>query len=770
MLTFVVEVVSFSIPAFRDRFFIENLLQYSGIGKKISRADAGHLIHFVNEIMASVRTGFRPFGLLVGPSRSGKTLCSFVLESYFKVIHFVLEISSLNQSIYTAASAFGILLLQYVQEDILTYSKTPDFSLDLDWILNHNTYSMRSIGFIHCLCKLRMSHDTERILRVGTVNPLEFSPLSCSEFKNDPHYVEFQANCIFMLDEFNKVSGSKWDHMIFARNIFRSLEMVCILMGTDTAARNVLSTSTSSSSSGDRPWVFICAKTLPYTIYKDIQLLDREVEESKILRLELQRSLLIGDAGANARHAQQVDYEFRTTIFEFNDFLATWEDIKDLYPEYELLVEWIIDRPTPRAYFFKLSLRYLIETFKNISLNPNTERPTASDLLDALLKFCWKETTRAIYMKTAFSEWVQGQVASVLSVGRDLDVPLPDELITKHFAYLTIPPGPEPSSVFPLYLGYIPGKGMVLQLSPNADEEWTPSSCLKSVKIDELFYLSMLYSSMMTSPFSYKDSFISCFDAAQHWIKTRRSAVSDNSSTISYAFGQDLETITALSVIISSHINGLSGVPLFDFLTRLASEFCPSSKWNGFVLDENCDIAKIDAYKNIIIPYLAPEGSKFSPRLASIPGVRVSSVSFVPNSYNSDGIPLLADDPFTSTIFECKLYSDLLETAAMIGCFVKMWNNRKRTASEHLLLLVTTHIRENIRPSSFTTDNFTAITGNVRVFLAKASNNRLRFEQLFEKTDAESNETSILIVLALNFITGTDYVQLIRPTKLRRLE
>ncbi len=736
---------------------LEELKRYLSLAERFDDDDAKYLTSLVADIQRHLSLGQYTFGLICGPTRCGKTLSAYILAKYFKLFHIVLEdfSSRLVQEIYKQSSWISGTLLKLLQTDYSSLKDELESSNSTTTIHGHLTKPFQTIGFMSQLIYLHANREEWNSLRMQE-KVLKFAPLSVIQFHKACLSPEQTRNVVIVLDEFGKDTHFPWNLQILLRNILRVLQFTVIVMGTDTSAHNAIESSRGSfltDRAGNHVWAILCGEIPPFKI-------DRHIEDLEDPSVELRIRAYV-DAKLSDRIEPQrvtIHSEVKSTVLDYNSFLSRWASIRHFHKDLEPLVNYILTKPSKRAYFYGHFLRAL-----NLLLTDD-ESYTPLKLFELALDKVRDITVVGFRRKSEDVRWCVGQVMMSLGIFHSGNLTLPDTFINKHLAYLEKFEG---SSTYSLYLDSS-------RVTPSLIlEYWKLSSYYPSLKDDELTFL--LFLGRRKSAFFQQVCgvllYFTAYRVVLEYIRFGRNIPKDNRIKLKHNYGYNLETLVFLASMNASHRNGLSGIELSEFINQFIVE-C-------FYDQERLTLVESDELKayGVRIPFIAPEGEYFSRALQSIPGVFAGTLSFVKDAESVD--LLLAYNysypTYANVVFECKYLYEPLKRGVIIDCFKNMWNRLNNSfhrpeevlpitpRSRNVLILVTNEISEHnglIFKRAFEGKD----VGSVVAFLAASrALGRIELEKIYEKSST-GDRVTICIVIPLTSL-GSNCCNGMRLTK-----
>ncbi len=256
---------------------------------------------------------------------------------------------------------------------------------------------LRIVGFLFLLCSLRLDKEHAKYFKLGSKKTFYYSSFSLSDFQgsslferkppslaetartedpeklvNDNSTMEdkliklktnlleigtypkstMKGGLVLFLDEFSqntKENQMSWSDLIIFRNLLRYLGIPTVLMGTDASAHNVLDSISNESScdpSSDRPRAIVAVKTAKYEIY------DPEIEEEDPLVEAFLTSQIEYELGeTQTPPIVPPNFAIKTSLSNFNHFARCWRNNNS--PQLKPIVDWIVSKPTIRAYFLE---------------------------------------------------------------------------------------------------------------------------------------------------------------------------------------------------------------------------------------------------------------------------------------------------------------------------------------------------------------------------------------------------------------------------------
>lgn len=563
-----------------------------------------------------------PFIWVVAPSGSGKTQLAYTLNANgCNCIYFVMDTSSEAQFIYQSSRDISKTLKKCIANDISTLTKNLENESDListimscSFLTDYGGIYLETIGFIHSL----LSRNTEN-------STIEYRPMSYIEFEDNwrPQWLAGpNANdmpCV-IIDEFSLADGDDQKMHLFSRNIIRALGLVCIVMGTNSHAGNLVK-PVSLGKVGSvcvgvapRPWVYVVHR-LPRVSF--------------------------------AHTAPVLAAKYSAAVASFkND--AKWARF----------FQWLEGTPAPtvRPRFFRYALEALVKYF-------GYPEPVKSPL--NALNYLLDDARERVEATKYFShhrlpsghvtvEWgVIGQVLNILP--RSKSGNLPNDLIHCYFADLN---RPDPGELyFSLFRREIAGltffaaqvENLEVGLEDENGDAWKgPTSVLRTADEEQLGTLILLTacpgrrSLLIQKGLSLSGAFFT-----KYFKNSFPSGASpEKVEPIGQIHGLNFELFVQLAVITTSaEANGrFNGTKLDEYCGALVAALKLSdAKVPPYELSENCKLKRFCELAGLncpIIPLLASmnESYDFLKNVLDDAGLPVSKFLLTPDKDRNDGV------------------------------------------------------------------------------------------------------------------------------------
>lgn len=385
---------------------------------------------------------------------------------------------------------------------------------------------------------------------------------------------------------------------LFGRNLCRALGVVCCVMGTDSAATNLLAKESLGSTHSSRdnaylPWVYVIHR-LP---------------SAKI-----------------------------ANIPGYTDFV-NWTRKNN--PNWNNFVQWLLnsnDPPSPNPRIMSILFQELVKWAKN------AERLATPE--DALISIIPKIVTYLIHSKESLKgeESALGQCAMYFSRWR-IEEMLPSYLVHTFFAYLCSPgikanAGIRPDESdkdlnnwrFILYRDQCK-----LFTDPGLSHVWHPKSMLKK---DDILFLLMSWNIERKYSLSFKLISVYHFYFSLYVAKIAKLRTKENVYTLHNHEGHYLEHLSHLALLKASHQMGFAGTQLDAAIPAIISALYDSEEPTEIALNENCDFSKLapKLTSEDCIPFLAPTGIELSGLKSAFCEGKFAVLSHTPDEMKIDGI------------------------------------------------------------------------------------------------------------------------------------
>jgi len=271
--------------------------------------------------------------------------------------------------------------------------------------------------------------------------------------------------------------------------------------------------------------------------------------------------------------------------------------------------------------------------------------------------------------------------------------------------------------------------------SKNCQDKLLFSARFPKISVEPFLYLSLcfsIYQELFSYPFVFKDT---CFTVVGSFNRinspiNNNSINSQNTLAISKS-GNDLECVTTTAIVVSSHINGASGVIFSDFLRylciQLSEEYYPDS-----LLDMTMTTLNID----LTVPFLAPPSDDDWP--IELRNIKGSLFSTIIRTRNSDRIDFYIPNVLTG---ECKNYSSKLPSNVLCDCIDRIPSNSRM----HLIIT-------NSIPEYKITYCITKALKKKRanVYTIEKYNNDFKLVEKFKRVESYKKVVIIIAILSLN--------------------
>jgi len=527
-----------------------------------------------------------PFYFIDASSGSGKTQLAFALANdELRVIHLLLSLDERNslQPVYRAFIEFSELFIFSLESDIDT--------------LGTETDAIEVQNLVSCSHKLLVVKFIAEVLglNIGTGSTVLSLKKCISRTK-------LGKIPVFVLDEVlsNKIGG-KLDpnsreirRFRLARNIFRSVGIDVILMGTNSCAANfVLASCHSRGSTDNVPWCRL------------------------ITKLPSQTSVSIGILGAT-------------------DALRTLGRNRNGRLRHQSLCHFFEEQ-------FKTCLPWFIELFALVvnGMDDVTLKDSTHIVFDKILKnIAEKVYSQKPNMRSL--QGLRGQICMHLGPHRD---PVPKASIvedvvarrnTSYFVSCHLAcPTDDSCDLF------VQEK----RIWKSVTEQWQPRAYFRSPVDDSLLFLVLGGGNKNINfpwPFEYTvgankrkltvheaiNRILSEYD--QHRAQTE---ICLANSEAPRRDGDTLEVLAGLSMEIASHCNGLGGSRIMEFIKDMATELMPCAtdfEWAGDTYTFP------NKFADIRVPYLSPLNGPWPRELSLVSGVRVATIEQVKNADRID--------------------------------------------------------------------------------------------------------------------------------------
>ena len=585
----------------------------------------------------------KPFGAIVAPSGSGKTMLVEVLKQLgIRCVKLVLGDAGLEESpqpINLSTYSLSRIFVEAVRKDIdkLRAEGVSDNQLNScnlyyaildvnDSEIPVKDIPLATLGLLHNIMMLEdLSQLDGQILSddLRIVTEMTFAVCRSKVPSNAP---------IFFLDEFNLSNRSNPVEMVFARNILRALGLVCITMGTDSTSTNLFrQTSTGSNFSRDGKttndivWVYVITH-LPHPST---------------------RSLGIDSLA--------------------EDFPLIQEG------PYKELIEWIKSVPCCNPWFMEVTLEYIR---KNLADAVSRGEPIGQ-FMDKMLKSVSTTIYDEKIRRSARRDVIVGSVLTNFERWRKDASIWPVYLINGYFTEFSPPNGSESPFYFELHRRILvrkffkpnatsePKESREMVLLSKSDTKWTPHSRLPSFDSNKLFYAILHYLPLSSLGATVKEAFDTCMSKGSNFPPLENLLALSNC-------GSSLEIVAHLAVLYASRINGLDKLTFFEYLLTLSHNF--SLKENLIsVFDIQCDLAKMVPEDYFDIPYIGSTKSFEEEPIAIpqhlVPDRQLAVLNQCRNAEQIDGAVITS---LIRILIECKNYTDEVRPAILRQAIINM--------------------------------------------------------------------------------------------------
>lgn len=596
-----------------------------------------------------------PFIWVFAPSGSGKTQLAYSLNAAgCKCTYLVMDTRGNAQDIYAASRSVSARFKKCIQLDLDILQKIhADLSagprsqenrlLQEEW--DEALKSCALFG-LDPNVKLMAIGLIDALIEAGDLEPaatIDYDPMSLNQFLNK-YSARDDIPCV-CLDEFNLNSWK--DQRILARNLIRALGLVCITMGTNSTAANIISTvalGTWGSSDSLRkpiPWVYV-VNCLPKPAFESFPI-----------------SAIYKNAIRSLENSEE------------------WKPFFD----------WIESVPTRIPRFFRHALEALIKYF---------EKDTKDDLspenaLQVMLKTIRENLEIMKYKQAPHNvavDWaVFGQIANIQPRYKD-DSGLPMELIHSYFAELMVTNEIQcGEKYFPLYREY--KKRIASLYYSDMKNEWARSVSLLKTSTEEnigtLVLLStvgkfgnILFDRDISVAQAYFDIFVR---------RSELSSIKQHTEDNKIALGTVFEHFVQVAFVLSS------AEPETKYFGTKIDVFCcilianldlKSEKQPLFQLDEKC---ALKTYCHLmdedcpLMPLLGPLNESYDFLLTPVnKKLRIGNLRIPRNSEQVDGviessISWIESNTSWKFILECKYWTRNVATAEILKIVEKAQNH-----------------------------------------------------------------------------------------------
>lgn len=589
-----------------------------------------------------------PFLSLLLPSYSGKTEVSLALDSFSKyplvpfknmdlrakgpevhrltaVINIVIGANKSNeQPIYESIDQFSSAFGQALHRDIdvlvtMTGVKLESIKADAyEEVINNYLAASRlcevdrefaTVGLILTLINARITGNDTFCLSEQI--SFQYKSTALSEGRLEVKRLCEEAPIVVTLDEFNIGASSPKRKltMLLARNLLRELGLVVTLMGTDSAAANLVIPDalgdTSRGMESKMSWCYVVSELPP--------------AQPSTLPLDL----------------EPFKNRFRSA------------------GEYSSFSSWITSQLPNGSYAICQNpgiLKVFFESVFGTLERAKLKSFTALELLQSAIRSAGERIyADKISRKPDLLEVVAGQYSLVLPKKRlQQDLKHPAFLIHRHFAYLDIY-GAAYMNINGQVLGgvYELFRTGLYELkvldSAGKSSKFTPNSLLPEFMSNELLYMMLLDQETM-SKFTNNSTF-SDIARQGHEHSGFKGTGNSNATIKSFRNGCFLENLVQGSAVLATH-GSCGGVIFGDFMNSFLSELENNDVETGrrhakpitVAIPEDENLKEI--WKNLIVPYTACVGSDAvcSEGFITIPGAYTGVFKQAANKEMIDGI------------------------------------------------------------------------------------------------------------------------------------
>lgn len=593
-----------------------------------------------------------PFVAILSPSGTGKTQLGYALASQhgkylstnenldILTIHFVMsKFTQFSQRINLAVKSASENFLKLCAADFFSlkkhYSKTKDPEAVKQKLRSTQAFRdaqdepLFAVGFLDTLLedRKRARDSKERF----EFRPCETGKISVSQFRakwtETEEGIGVRENqvvkliCI-ILDEFHLAPEDQTEPssfidpksrinvitepnlrsvQLFARNLCRSLGVVCCVMGTDSAATNLLVKESlgSDESSNDKilgeytPWVYVINR-LPSAKIENIpgykQLVDSGLEDNPV-----------------------------------------WRNV----------VQWLKksdDPPSPNPRLLSYFLEELVAWYTNAGNQATPEEifnaiiPGISDQLVHIKRSLLSKRSALGQCAMYFSRWTSEEL-------------LPSYLVHTFFAYLCTPNNTadyfNEEATQDLnewcFVLYKRGLKLVMDPEPPKPEKWKPQSMLKK---DELLLLLMSWNSETKYSLDFKVRSVYYLYLNMYVSKISKLSTKENPNTLHNHEGHYLEHLSYLALIKASHQGGFGGTRLDMAIPMIISSLSKCKKPSRTLLKADCGFNELaDKLRSQdCIPFLGTIETKLTGLKSAFPEGKFGILLQTPDSTKVDGI------------------------------------------------------------------------------------------------------------------------------------
>jgi hypothetical protein len=567
-----------------DKRLLEfEIKHYNSVGSV--RETSNPFMALLREVQPQVmirKYGISPYIAVIASSGSGKSQLPFSLAARnIACIRFVMESGTpqADQPIYQSCRSFSTYFHDCLEDDIVTLKRNGVNNVCSTEIFKRFSIlklPLRTIGFLQQVID-GVLHGTLDGLNddfTHQSDTLKCGPISFQQFEAFAKKMasemvrtkkKFEMPVIF-LDEYNMSKNELDKHpenslYIFARNLVRLLGLVCVTMGTDSVALNLInlpspgSTRSRCGEAGPVPWVYVVHQ-LPAATLNSIP-------------------------GAK-------------------DILKDLSQIAELKP----LAEYLCRLPCPNPWFLTLCFRYLERLLKS-----RRRAFVLVDVLYGMISFARDIIFRAKLDDDHSSAFSNGQLVINYHYWKknplyNGDEEAPEALqINRHFAYLYS------TSKKPLKLKRKKQGNKWFLADYDSGAQWKPSFYYPQMTGNDLFYIILLVPpnviKNIKNPSLFSCALKSTRDAYEEFEAGVKQVNLQLDRPNRQCDGRYMENLIHTALVVASRRGGLKPLQMPAFFEWLITEL----QKGGLVkksLDPKCDFAKDFKNLDITFPILSP--------------------------------------------------------------------------------------------------------------------------------------------------------------------
>lgn len=670
--------------------------KFATVGALVDVRQYEPLIRAVEEDCLETSNPNNPFIAVLAPSGSGKTQLAFALDILRPVVRITFSVPShTRQAVYNGSGGLGQEIIHAANVDFVEGLRNTKANARSCNFLKEfsNITKLKLAGFLKELIGIRLDPSKAHLIQKFDER-FDIVYNSCTVGELVEYIQKYATKPVMILDEFHRKyeNDDDWPCMIYCRNLIRTVGLVCIVMGTDSSAKNVIETAGADSGNiiegAPKPWVYVVHE-LPKCLVKPISLSTTKIS--------------------------------RSTFPDYNEMAQLFLSLPiGLKHRYVKLVHWITKKPSIRPLTLTLAFEFLKIQFQKI-VDGNQEPLSIEQLFGGLVEHV-RATIMARKEDTLRGEnGVIGQFA--LNCGdfrHGKGQNGPDFLIHSHYAFLNSPDFE--CSWFSLHRKSVDKKNYLFTSEGLSNicaaTSWNPESFFPESPSDELMEI-VLVGQISASCYLRN---ISTYDAYVNNVRKKfHNIVSAIGKRRHLRLGSMLESITMVAIINASHRCGYGGISLELFLPRLVSEFYPFRLPDNPALNPSCDL-----YQHLQdgttfpfhVPFFAPLDSSFSADLTSLSqAFYFASIRTGRDNEELDGISDCGNFMFT---VECKNHE-----AACGESIPRKHLPKGRLNQAHLIIMCVSKFIKTINAKTFSmlTEETGKVakklnSGGLRVYLA----------------------------------------------------